>query len=88
MEAAATTSVPTLSTKRVPTKAKVPSAAVAKKPAVRKPRTVVKDPPEIVDITSMIAEAAYLIAANRGFAPGHDIEDWLQAEQLILSRYR
>jgi hypothetical protein len=28
----------------------------------------------------MIAEAAYLRAEQRGFAPGHESEDWLLAE--------
>ena len=88
MEAAATSSVPTASIKRVPSQPKTQLIAVAKKPAVRKPKTIVKDLPEIVDITAMIAEAAYLIAAGRGFAPGHDVEDWLKAEQQILSRFR
>jgi len=29
---------------------------------------------------AMIAEAAYLRAERRGFAPGHEGEDWLAAE--------
>lgn len=29
---------------------------------------------------SMIAEAAYFRAERRGFEPGHDLEDWLEAE--------
>jgi hypothetical protein len=29
---------------------------------------------------TMIAEAAYLRAERRGFAPGHETEDWLTAE--------
>ena len=31
----------------------------------------------------MVAEAAYYIAANRGFECGHDVEDWLLAEKQI-----
>jgi hypothetical protein len=31
----------------------------------------------------MIAEAAYYIAEHRGFAPGHELEDWLLAEKQI-----
>jgi len=31
----------------------------------------------------MIAEAAYYRAQARGFAPGQEIEDWLQAEAEI-----
>lgn len=32
---------------------------------------------------AMIKEAAYYRAARRGFAPGHELEDWLLAEQEI-----
>jgi hypothetical protein len=28
----------------------------------------------------LIAEIAYLSAARRGFSPGYEIDDWLQAE--------
>lgn len=28
----------------------------------------------------MITEAAYFCAEKRGFAPGHELEDWLTAE--------
>ncbi len=31
----------------------------------------------------MICEAAYYIAEHRGFEPGHDVDDWLAAEQQI-----
>ena len=30
-----------------------------------------------------IAQAAYLRAQQRGFAPGHELEDWLAAEQEV-----
>jgi len=30
-----------------------------------------------------IAESAYLAAEARGFAPGHELEDWLKAEQEV-----
>jgi hypothetical protein len=30
-----------------------------------------------------IAEAAYRRAQQRNFAPGHDIEDWLEAEREV-----
>jgi hypothetical protein len=30
-----------------------------------------------------ICEAAYFKAERRGFAPGHALEDWLQAEQEV-----
>ncbi len=31
----------------------------------------------------MIEEAAYYIAEKRGFDGEHELEDWLQAEQMI-----
>ena len=31
----------------------------------------------------MIAEAAYYLAARRGFESGHDVEDWLAAEAEV-----
>ena len=32
---------------------------------------------------AMIAEAAYYRAEKRGFAPGRDLDDWLEAEAVI-----
>jgi len=40
----------------------------------------------------MIEQAAYFRAAQRGFEPGHELDDWLAAERevdtLIQERYR
>jgi hypothetical protein len=33
--------------------------------------------------TALIAEAAYFRAEKRGFAPGHETEDWLAAESEV-----
>lgn len=33
-----------------------------------------------------IAEAAYFIAMHRGFSPGHELEDWLTAEDEVDAR--
>lgn len=35
---------------------------------------------------AMIREAAYFRALQRGFAPGHEIEDWLAAECEVCAR--
>jgi hypothetical protein len=35
------------------------------------------------DREKRIAEAAYLRAEKRGFAPGYALEDWLEAEALV-----
>lgn len=31
----------------------------------------------------LIAEAAYFLAEQRGFAPGHALADWLEAEREV-----
>jgi hypothetical protein len=31
----------------------------------------------------MIEEAAYFLAQKRGFSPGYELQDWLQAEAQI-----
>lgn len=35
---------------------------------------------------ALIAESAYFRAQNRGFEPGHEVEDWLAAEAEIDKR--
>jgi hypothetical protein len=35
------------------------------------------------ELHARIAEAAYFCAERRGFEPGHEIDDWLQAERGI-----
>ena len=35
-----------------------------------------------------IARAAYHLAARRGFAPGNELEDWLQAEEEWDRQFR
>ena len=37
----------------------------------------------LADRASRIAIAAYLRAERRGFAPGHELDDWLAAEREI-----
>ena len=36
----------------------------------------------------MIAEAAYYCAQKRGFVPGAELQDWLEAEAQIQARLR
>jgi hypothetical protein len=35
------------------------------------------------EFTLVIAERAYIKAERRGFAPGHELEDWLAAEREV-----
>jgi hypothetical protein len=34
----------------------------------------------------LVAAEAYYLAERRGFAPGHEVEDWVTAEALVDSR--
>lgn len=66
------------------TRAKAPTSP-AGTPRVRK--TPAKTPAHVTiseDVRrGMIAEGAYLRAERRGFAPGHEEEDWLAAEAEV-----
>jgi hypothetical protein len=44
-------------------------------------------PPSVqpINIDAMIAEAAYYRAEKRGFYPGNDIHDWLEAKREIIT---
>jgi hypothetical protein len=37
------------------------------------------------DFTAVVAERAYLRALHRGFAPGHELDDWLAAEREVAA---
>lgn len=50
-----------------------------KKAAVSKPGTLIS-PRERYE---MIATMAFYRAEQRNFAPGHDVEDWLECERII-----
>jgi hypothetical protein len=39
------------------------------------------------EVREMIARRAYEIYERRGYVPGHDKEDWFQAEREILNRF-
>ncbi|MDD4904629.1 MAG: DUF2934 domain-containing protein [Methylobacter tundripaludum] len=36
--------------------------------------------------SEMVAERAYLKAEKRGFVAGHELEDWLEAEQEVSNQ--
>jgi hypothetical protein len=38
------------------------------------------------ELRQKIAKAAYYRAQARGFAPGYEEQDWLEAEQAVLKR--
>jgi Protein of unknown function (DUF2934) len=38
------------------------------------------------ELRKLISEAAYYRAKQRGFEPGHELEDWIQAEAEVTRR--
>lgn len=69
----------------------LPMADVAQEAAVDAAPTRAPYPPQdrMIDPnarSAMIAEAAYYRAAARGFAPGGELQDWLDAEAEIRER--
>lgn len=38
------------------------------------------------ELRKRISEAAYYRAKQRGFAPGHELEDWISAEAEVRQR--
>ena len=38
------------------------------------------------DTRRQIAEAAYFRAKERGFEPGHELDDWVEAESEVMGR--
>lgn len=59
--------------------------SLKKKPVVSIKSKKKSNYPSDQDFQEMIAEAAYYRAEQRGFVPGFEEEDWLQAETDILA---
>lgn len=50
------------------------------------PRSATSSPASSDEMRRQIAEAAYFRAKQRGFAPGHELEDWVEAESEVMRR--
>lgn len=89
MEVMGTPPAATANRVRSSSKAVPKSASVARKktasPRKSKPAASSLPVPEV--LTAMISTAAYYRAASRGFAPGQELQDWLDAERQILGQY-
>jgi DUF2934 family protein len=58
--------------------------------AVRKPEIVKSEPRANlvpINLEDEIRQLAYLLSERRGFVPGHEAEDWANAEREVLQRY-
>jgi hypothetical protein len=67
------------------------TAKSAPKPAKAAPDALGTQPPSSVrpspeQLYRMIQETAYFKAKARNFAPGHEIQDWIEAEAEVRQR--
>jgi len=70
---------PTTSVRKRAPRRTAATTSVAREPAITR----------VVDLdqrAALIAEAAFFRAEKRGFAPGHETEDWLAAEAEVDAR--
>jgi len=76
--------------KERPAPPEAPKSRPAVKPQTVKPQSTFRGnaqaevSPE--ELRKLISEAAYFRAKQRGFAPGYELEDWIQAEAEVMRR--
>jgi hypothetical protein len=76
--------------KERPAPPNAPKSRPAVKPEATKPQSTftgnaqAEVSPE--ELRKLIEEAAYFRAKQRGFAPGYELEDWIQAEAEVMRR--
>ena len=75
--------MPTVSTSQSKRSARAKPRASSNQGVVESPMNPASDS---VALHTMIAEAAYYRAERRGFAPGYELEDWLQSEAELRTR--
>ncbi len=70
----------------LPSKAVARAPAVAAKPNIGKSEARVGSAPPLdaQERDRLIAQAAYFRAEKRGFAPGCELQDWIEAEAEVL----
>jgi hypothetical protein len=61
-----------------------------RKPSTRSARSSSVPPPAtdvvVVDRHQLVQLEAYLLAERRGFVPGGELDDWLEAERIVEQR--
>ncbi|AUB82562.1 DUF2934 domain-containing protein [Candidatus Thiodictyon syntrophicum] len=51
---------------------------------IQEPHAASQRPP-MDELLPVISQAAYFRAQRRGFAPGHEVDDWIAAEQEVIA---
>ncbi|HEY6641465.1 DUF2934 domain-containing protein [Povalibacter sp.] len=89
------TSPPTEPAAKAPrSRAKTKTAAVATKPGRSRKKALPAAEVDVIalhptpeEMAGMIATAAYFIAAERHFAVGRELDDWLEAERRVQALF-
>jgi len=58
--------------------------AIKKKPETKIQEAINEQVEDVNNYMLMIAEAAYYKAEKQGFEPGHELENWIEAEKEII----
>lgn len=70
----------------------MPEAKVTKAPEIKtaaepkEPKKIA--PPTPINVEEEIRRRAYELSEQRGFMPGHEVDDWFMAEREVMARYR
>lgn len=68
---------------RAKAKSKEEGAVAAKPRKATKSAPVAAGQRPAEDMNALIATTAYYLAAERNFMPGHELDDWLEAERRV-----
>ena len=52
----------------------------------KRPKTKKQSPSKVVIERDELAQLAYELYQRRGGEPGHDVEDWLEAERILMKK--
>lgn len=77
-KAAEATAKPTITVKKARSARKAPVSDIAMPSPSTEPKSVSSE-----ELNGMIATCAYYLAEERNFTPGHELDDWLEAERRI-----
>jgi len=69
--------------KSTPLKSSLPLAVPSREPAAARARRDGATALSTQERHQLVAQSAYYRAERRGFEPGHELEDWLAAEQDV-----
>jgi len=72
------TAKPTITVKKARSARKAPVSDIAMPTVSAEKKSVSTD-----ELNGMIATCAYYLAEERNFTPGHELDDWLEAERRI-----